>query len=508
MKTNIKIIFFTQALILILARSVSAKDLVWENISTGIIDVRKILIGKNNAGLIYIGTKKAIFKSKNHGRDWRLSLLVKGKNKEVNSIFENDQGGIYVVSGSGLFVTEDYGESWKRVFKGKNEKEGYCSAVYVVEDKLIYLGTKSGLFISRDKAKTWYKAAGKLKNLPIVDIEYDKENKLIYIATSDGLYKNIINKSEFFEKIFFTSNYLEDDTELNKSEDIKDLFSSYPIKHIKIDPKNPKNIYLATIFGIYKSENYGDDWDLLPSTGLPTKKIQLLSISDLNNIYAVIDNKLFIFKSGVWKELSARLPVRNIYHIILKYNKFYLATDRGVYRSLFRETNLKKNLNKLNNSQNEPTIQKLHQVAIKYNKILDPRQIEAHRKSARLQALFPDLTVDYDKTISTYNNSSGTRFTIGPCDWSVSLKWDLGDLIWSEQQRLIDGQVRLLVQLRNDILDEINKLYFERIRLKMEINSGTLNLQEKNKKQLKIEELEASLDVLTGGYFLRSVRDN
>jgi hypothetical protein len=162
----------------------------------------------------------------------------------------------------------------------------------------------------------------------------------------------------------------------------------------------------------------------------------------------------------------------------------------------------------LNNFKNEPTIQELHQAAIKYNKILNPKQIEAHRRSARLQALLPDLSVNYDKTISTYNNSSGTRFTIGPYDWGVSLEWDLGDLIWSEQQRLIDGQVRLLVQLRNDILDEINKLYFERIRVKMEINSGALSLQEKNKKQLKIEELGASLDVLTGGYFLRCIKEN
>jgi len=59
-----------------------------------------------------------------------------------------------------------------------------------------------------------------------------------------------------------------------------------------------------------------------------------------------------------------------------------------------------------------------------------------------------------------------------------------------------------MVELRDDILDEINKLYFERLRVKSELDN--LAIEDRSKrfdKQLKFEELTASLDSLTGGYY-------
>ena len=59
-----------------------------------------------------------------------------------------------------------------------------------------------------------------------------------------------------------------------------------------------------------------------------------------------------------------------------------------------------------------------------------------------------------------------------------------------------------MVELRDDILDEVTKLYFERIRVKMEINNLTIeDNRKRSEKELKLQELTASLDGLTGGYF-------
>jgi len=58
------------------------------------------------------------------------------------------------------------------------------------------------------------------------------------------------------------------------------------------------------------------------------------------------------------------------------------------------------------------------------------------------------------------------------------------------------------VELREDILDEVNKLYFERIRLKIEIDRLSIEDRVKRlEKELRLEELTASLDALTGGYY-------
>jgi len=56
--------------------------------------------------------------------------------------------------------------------------------------------------------------------------------------------------------------------------------------------------------------------------------------------------------------------------------------------------------------------------------------------------------------------------------------------------------------LRNDILDQVNKFYFEHLRVRMELDS--LNVEETKKrfeKELKLQELASSLDSLTAGYY-------
>ena len=63
-----------------------------------------------------------------------------------------------------------------------------------------------------------------------------------------------------------------------------------------------------------------------------------------------------------------------------------------------------------------------------------------------------------------------------------------------------------MVELRDDILDEVTKLYFERLRVKIELDE--LPIEDRNKraaKSLRLDELTASIDSLTGGYFSREL---
>ncbi|TRZ93917.1 hypothetical protein D4R78_07285, partial [bacterium] len=87
-------------------------------------------------------------------------------------------------------------------------------------------------------------------------------------------------------------------------------------------------------------------------------------------------------------------------------------------------------------------------------------------------------------------------------NWDVSLKWDLSELIFNDAQTSIDVRSRLMVQLRDDILDEVTKLYFERLRVKMELDGlSIIERKKRSGKELRVQELTASLDALTGGYF-------
>lgn len=57
-------------------------------------------------------------------------------------------------------------------------------------------------------------------------------------------------------------------------------------------------------------------------------------------------------------------------------------------------------------------------------------------------------------------------------------------------------------------MDEVTKLYFERLRVKMELDN--LSIEERKKrfeKELRLQELTAYLDGLTGGYFSQQMKN-
>ena len=90
--------------------------------------------------------------------------------------------------------------------------------------------------------------------------------------------------------------------------------------------------------------------------------------------------------------------------------------------------------------------------------------------------------------------------------FDVSLSWDFSDLVWSTDQTTIDSRAKLMVELREDILDQITRLYFERRRLQIELASHSYDdpLMEVDK-QLRIEELTALIDAFTGSEFSKGI---
>jgi hypothetical protein len=162
-------------------------------------------------------------------------------------------------------------------------------------------------------------------------------------------------------------------------------------------------------------------------------------------------------------------------------------------------------------SREEPAICELQRAAIKYAEV-EPCKIANWRRQAALKAILPDISVGYDtdiyKTISSSSKDGKSYFWEGPDDgakgWDVSASWDLGDLIYNDDQTSIDTRSKLMVQLRNDVLEDLNAAYFERKKLQKQLD----RLPDKTsdaylEREIKIEELTATIDGLTGGYLSR-----
>ena len=387
----------------------------------------------------------------------------------------------------------------------------------------IYLGTKGGLFASKDKGRLWHKEAATLGNTHILDIAYNlKESKYIYVASVDGIFKTK-DGAQSWERIFVACPVENGNDTEEKSEDQDEEERKSNIRYITIDPNNANYLYLATSSCVYQSQDKGLSWELLSSFCLLNRDVRFLLVSSESHLYAVTKSGVFEYRDNRWQELSLGLVVDEIRFLALdNQNNLYAACDKGLFKANRNYVQVSQGTDMISlYSKGEPSINELQQAAIKYAEV-EPEKIERWRRQAAKRALLPQLTVSMDrdnnKTTSssiwgTYGNSTGTgKYYVGPDDetkyhnknWGVSLRWELGDLIWSDDQTNIDVRSRLMVELRENILDQVIKLYFERQRLRMELDGLPIeDRRKKAEKELRLKELAASLDALTNGYFSR-----
>ena len=456
----------------------NAEDLCWENISREMVDVNTVWVNPDNPRVIYVGTDNGILKS------------------------------------------EDTGGNWSFEVRQKRLEKGYYRALAKLSSGNLYLGTSEGVMISKDDGRNWYKVRGTLGHIPIQTIAPDKNGK-IYVLSEGKVFK--INPcAESYEKIAWREYSREDkppegddvEGQTDESKFIRGL------RYIALDPTKTGHIYLVVDSSVVESEDDGKSWTTLP--GLPAVNLRSISVSAKSRIYAASDSRVFIYDSGAWKELNLEIVANNINALVVDgQENIYLATEKGLFKS--KAADSRKLETKKDEDSAEPTIQQVHNAAIAYADA-DIDKIRQWRRKAAKRAFLPKVDVNFDKDIDSTisSNTWGTsgsataagKYYIGPDDrtnyrnnnYSVSLTWELGDLIWSDAQTSIDVRSRLLVELRNDILDEVTKIYFERRRVKAELNNLVPGDNKITEKKIRVQELTALLDGFTNGYFSRQIR--
>lgn len=92
--------------------------------------------------------------------------------------------------------------------------------------------------------------------------------------------------------------------------------------------------------------------------------------------------------------------------------------------------------------------------------------------------------------------------------WRIILEWDLRDFIFNNEQVKISKEARELVELRQDVLEEVNTYFFDRRRAQIEmLFSPPADVRSKIDLQLQIARVTASIDALTGGYLSNALEE-
>jgi len=495
---------------------VLAAEASWTDIGGGRLKVTAILVDPQQPQNIFFGSEEGVFRSTDGGKNWSSVFFLKGQNQAVHAlVYANpDKNSLYAATGSGLFFSPDQAKSWKKVFQGKNELERDCQAVVVLEGG-IYLGTKAGLFFSFDRGQSWKSQPNELGYSQILAIAFKNNvegNHEVYAACVKGLFKTR-SQSPSWDKIFSATSIQNDLEQIEPDEDQEEGVETSEIRSVAIERENNGRIYLAASSGVYCSGDNGLSWQRISDQGLLKKDVRSIIAGSGSRLYAATKAGLFVFQEGLWHDLSLRLVCGQVNSFSFDgAANLYVASSKGLFKSQSLDL-IGQNSSQSQNDllDNVPTIEQVQQAAMRFAEV-EPDKIKNWRRLAAKKAWLPQMSLGGNRnTVDLWHWESGSTTKDGDdnlrkghdsFDWDVSLSWDLGDIVWSEAQNSIDVRSRLTVQLRNDILDEVTKIYFERLRVKEDLASLDIwDRKKKREKELRVKELNAYLDGLTGGYF-------
>lgn len=95
--------------------------------------------------------------------------------------------------------------------------------------------------------------------------------------------------------------------------------------------------------------------------------------------------------------------------------------------------------------------------------------------------------------------------TVDEVRYEARATWDLSRLVFNPDELAAHAEALRMADVRREVESMVIRLYFERRRLKVEAVTTDGNDMASNlRREARIEELEAELDALTGGAFLRA----
>jgi hypothetical protein len=163
----------------------------------------------------------------------------------------------------------------------------------------------------------------------------------------------------------------------------------------------------------------------------------------------------------------------------------------------------------------EPPVQSVHAAALRYLG-LGPERLRSLQRGVDHRAWLPLLELrgsagrgrstrlDRDQVLSSgLLNELFDRQLDRGSDYggSLILAWDLGDLAFHPDAIDVAREAREVIELRDEVLDEVTQLYYERRRALLALRQGGADDGELARLRLRADELAAGLDAWTGGWF-------
>jgi hypothetical protein len=480
----------------------AAINKAWIDRSAGLTEgkVNCLYVGGNSRTFLLAGTDKALYRSDSTRRTFQPVLQLYGNFKTINQIQNDvsDTATLYSATDAGVFVSQDQGLTWENIFSPSSAlaRKVFC----VLADRgNVYAGTADGLYVRTVGEVTWKKEAHELGKSIVFHLA--DAGEFIYAATANEVYRLEKNTGEL-KKVFAAIDRHDEEQEFDDEGEpirqslVKDLVSV----------NNGKQVFAVIGRELLVTEDQGESWDNWITENLPVEFVRRLFVNE--RMVAATEKGIFFFENDRWENDVTGLTSNFVNDVAIDTNgDVFLATLNGVFAKDTGE-DVAANINYDDISQyfkTEPTIKDVQKMAIEYANV-NPTQIKSWHNQSRTKALLPSLSVGLNRA-----DTDLVHWDTGPnpdvltkgrdfLDWSTTVSWDFSDLVWSSDRTAIDSRAKMMSELRQDILDQVTRLYFERRRIQIEL----VSLKESDwDREMRVEELTALLDSFTGGEFSR-----
>ncbi len=416
----------------------------------------------------------------------------------------------YAVTSDAIYMTSDKGQTWQ-TFLSTQENSAILSFDVSESNQMFAIGTTSGLLFTRNAGNDWIQLNDVIQGA-VFRIDIQNENNVwvlttdsIYHSTDEGLTWNTTNPP------------------LGGNEKVIDVVPGMT------------GILVLTNQALYYSGDNGIKWEQIPCGPFSDEIIQQIVPTDpmLSSFIVRTDSHVYQYTANGWVSLNDMLFAVDLGQLVLlsdEYSLAAMATTSGVW--------LAQNVRQLAISEEykqlfatwakEPTDYEVIERALETHYLDDSVEHRWGLRS-RLAWLLPTLTFDY---VHLQTNSDRSKVTATFTDlaamnyqetltfvrqkqtyWQVMARWNIEIAKGQKTEIAGDKQEITLKSRRTSLINNVKKLIKKRrasqATLILNIPKLPENKMSTKKKYVKatlaLQEAEASLHYLTGGYYIPAV---
>jgi len=266
--------------------------------SIGNFSVNSMKMDPSDNKAIYFGSQgNGLFYTYDGAQSWQPAIsLGAGIIKDV-AVDPDSRCVIYVAIANAVHKSTDCNRSWSRVYYDSDLKVSINAiAIDHYNSEHIYIGSSRGEIIkSYDRGVSWQTLHRFANNIERIIID-PHDSRDIFVATSEkGVYRSNNNGANWADL----------------SENLAEFKGSQNFRDLVIADAEPGLLFLATNYGLIRSEDGGDNWtkiELIPPQQKATINAIAVNPKDAKEIYYVTNTTFYRSLDGGENWSTIKLP--------------------------------------------------------------------------------------------------------------------------------------------------------------------------------------------------------